>query len=59
MRPKAQPENFTKREEAQPKRKFFAQKLSNLGPVLNKPMQLKNIPKGAWGESLQLLSNFL
>ena len=26
---------------------FFAQKLSNLGPVLNKPMQLKRVTEGA------------
>ena len=37
---------------------FFVQKLSNLGPVLNKPMRLKRITEGAWGESLQPLSDF-
>ena len=26
---------------------FFAQKLSNLGPVLNKPLQLKRVTEGA------------
>ena len=26
---------------------FFAQKLSNLGPVLHKPMQLKRVTEGA------------
>ena len=26
---------------------FFAQKFSNLGPVLNKPMQLKCVAEGA------------
>ena len=32
---------------------YFAQKLSNLGPVLNKLMQLERITKGAWeGQSL-------
>ena len=25
---------------------FFAQKLSNLGPVLNKPLQLKRVTEG-------------
>ena len=28
---------------------IWAQKLSNLGPVLNKLMQLKRITEGAWG----------
>ena len=37
---------------------FFAQKLSNLGPVLNKPMQLKRTAEGAWGQSPQLLGDF-
>ena len=37
---------------------FFAQQLSNSDPVLNKPMQLKCIAKGAWGQSPQPLGNF-
>ena len=32
---------------------FFAQKLSNLGPVLNKPLLLKRVTEGA-----QLLGGF-
>ena len=36
-------------EEAWTKRNFFAQKLSNLGPVLNKLMQLEHATKGVWG----------
>ena len=32
---------------------FSAQKLSNLGPVLNKPLQLKRVTEGA-----QLLGDF-
>ena len=32
---------------------FFAQKLSNLGPVLNKPLLLKRVTEGA-----QLLGDF-
>ena len=33
-------------EEEQTKRKFFAQKLSDLGSVLNKLMQLKRVTNG-------------
>ena len=40
-------QNFAKRERSWTKSKiFFAQKLSNLGPMLNKLMQLKRITKG-------------
>ena len=42
----------------EPKVNFFTQKLCNLGPVLNKLMQLKRITEGAWGESLQPLGDF-
>ena len=31
----------------EPKGMFFAQKLSNLGPVLNKPLLLKRVTEGA------------
>ena len=34
---------------------FFAQKLSNLGPVLNKPLQLKRVTEGP---EPQLLGDF-
>ena len=37
---------------------FFAQKLYNLGPVLNKVVQLKRITEWAWGQSPQPLGNF-
>ena len=38
---------------------FFAEKLSNLGPVLNKLMQLKLISEGALGgQILQLMGDF-
>ena len=47
MRPETQPD-FAKREKLKPKSFFFfAQHLSNSDPVLNKPMQLKCIAKGA------------
>ena len=40
-------QGFGKREGAWTKSKcFFAQKLSNLGYVLNKPMQLKRVTEG-------------
>ena len=32
----------------EPKVKFFAQKLFNLGPVLNKLMEIKRITGGGW-----------
>ena len=58
MRPEAQP-GFATREELKPKVFFFfAQQLSNSDPVLNKPMQLKCIAEGMWGQSPQLLGNF-
>ena len=38
--------------------KIFAQKLSNLGPMLNKLMQFKRITEEPVGHSLQLLSDF-
>ena len=31
----------------EPKEMFFAQKLSNLGPVLNKPLLFKRVTEGA------------
>ena len=37
----------------------FAQKLSNLNPVLNKPMQLKRITEGQSPQSLGDLFKFL
>ena len=40
-------QGFAKREMLKPKEMFFAQKLSNLSPVLNKPLQLKRVTKGA------------
>ena len=36
----------------EPKVKFYGQKLSELGHLLNKPMQLKRITEGAWGQRL-------
>ena len=47
----------------EPKVVFFAQKLCNLGPVLNKLMELKRITEGAWEgariwQSLQPLGDF-
>ena len=39
----------------EPKGMFFAQKLSNLGPVLNKPLLLKRVTEG---QSPQLLGDF-
>ena len=38
--------------------KFFPQKLSNLGPLLNKLLQLKRITEGVWGQSPQPLGDF-
>ena len=38
--------------------KFFPQKLSNLGLLLNKLLQLKRITEGEWGQSPQALGNF-
>ena len=34
------------REGLNQKQMFFAQKLSNLGPVLNKPLRLKRVTEG-------------
>ena len=49
-------QDFAKREKIEPKVFFFfAQKFSNLGPALNKPMQLKCIIEGAGVHSLQLV----
>ena len=38
--------------------KFFPQKLSNLGPMLNKLLQLKRIIEGVWGQKSQPLDDF-
>ena len=51
-------QDFSKRECLESKVNLFAQKLSNSGLVLNKPMQLKCITKGAWGQSPQPLDGF-
>ena len=40
-------QGFAKREKLKPKVNVFAQKLSNLSPVLTKPLQLKRVTKGA------------
>ena len=48
MRPEAQ-SGFCLEEGLEPKVNFFAQKLSNLDPVLKKLMQFKRITEGAWG----------
>ena len=57
MRPEAQT-RFLVREKGLNQKFFFAQQLSNLDPVLNKPLHLKCIAEGAWGQSPQLLGNF-
>ena len=49
MRPEAQPGFCQEEGGLEPKVNFLAQKLSNLGPVLNKLMLLKRITEGAWG----------
>ena len=49
MRPEAQPAFCLKGGWLEPKENFFAQKLSNLGSVLNKLMQLMHITEWAWG----------
>ena len=47
MRPVAQTEFCLERGGLNQKKMFFPQKLSNLGPVLNKPLQLKRVTEGA------------
>ena len=47
MRPKVQLGFCYERGGLNQKQMFFAQKLSNLGLVLNKPLQLKRVTKGA------------
>ena len=48
MQPEAQPGVLLReREGLNQKKMFFAQKLSNLGPLLNKLLQLKRVPEGA------------
>ena len=42
----------------EPKVISFAQKLSNLGPLLNRPMQLKRITERAWEKSPKPMSDF-
>ena len=50
MRSEAQPGFFLERLRGfEPNVNFFAQKLSNLGSVMNELMQLKRITERAWG----------
>ena len=42
----------------EPKENFFPRKLSNLGPLLSKLMQLKHVTEGVWGQSPQPLGDF-
>ena len=55
MQPQAQPGFCIERGGLKQKLMFFAQKLSNLGPVLNKQLKLKRVTKGA---EPQLLGDF-
>ena len=58
MRPETQPEFGWEGRGLNQKYNIFAQKLSNLGPLLNKLMQLKRVTERVEGESLQPLDNF-
>ena len=58
MRPKAQPGLFLEGG-ATTKSKFLHKKLSNLGPVLNKLMQLKRISKRPGGRVPSRWANFV
>ena len=47
MQSEAQAGFLLRERERESKGMFFAQKLSNLGPVLNKPLLLKRVTEGA------------